>query len=185
MPTHSGFHTTTTFGTVTNGDNLNFGTLTPGSVGEMNAAGKIPIATGVAFPGVQIVCNTLTAGAGISIANGAGTITITSLSAPVPWIDSAGGALALDTGYFATAAAVYTLSAGVANGDVVEIVDFVGGGVVVTAQNGDLIRISNTSSIANGTATSTQLGDALRLIYRLVGQVWVCVPGAAGNWILA
>lgn len=110
---------------------------------------------------------------------------VSSISGTAPWLDSAGGALVNHTGYFATAAAVYTLPAGAVNGDSVEIADFAGGGVVVTAQGGDLIRISNTDSSVNGTATSTQIGDALRLIFRAAGQVWVCVPGAAGNWILA
>jgi hypothetical protein len=110
---------------------------------------------------------------------------VSALSGTTSWLDSAGGALANHTGYFATAAAAYTLPAGAINGDMVEIVDFIGGGVVVTAQGGDLIRISNTSSSVNGTATSTQIGDSLRLVFRAVGQVWVCVPGAAGNWILA
>lgn len=110
---------------------------------------------------------------------------VSSISGTAPWLDTAGGALANHTGYFVTAAAAVTLPAGVANGDMVEIVDFIGGGVVVTAQGGDLIRISNTDSSVNGTATSTQLGDALRLVFRAVGQVWVCVPGASGNWVLA
>lgn len=110
---------------------------------------------------------------------------VSSISGVSPWLDSAGGALVNLTGYFATAAAVYTLPAGVMNGDMVEIVDFVGGGVVVTAQGGDAIRISNTTSSVNGTATTTQIGDAVRLVYRLVPKIWVCVPGASGNWILA
>lgn len=110
---------------------------------------------------------------------------VSSLVGAAPWLDSAGGALANHTGYFATAAAAYTLPAGAVNGDMVEIVDFIGGGVVVTAQGGDLIRIGNVDSSVNGTATTTQLGDSARFAYRAIGQVWVAVPGVSGNWILA
>ncbi len=110
---------------------------------------------------------------------------VSALTGTAPWLDSAGGALANHTGYFATAAAVYTLPAGAVNGDEVDIVDFIGGGVVLTAQGGDKIRIGNVDSSVNGTATSTQLGDSGRFVFRAVGQVWVSVGGVEGGWILA
>lgn len=110
---------------------------------------------------------------------------VSSLSGTAPWLDSAGGALVNHTGYFATAAAVYTLPAGVANGDMVEIVDTVGGGVVVTASGADIIQIQNVASSAGGTATSSQQGDSLRLSFRLADLTWYCCPGAGGIWVLA
>lgn len=110
---------------------------------------------------------------------------VSSISGAAPWLDSAGGALVNHTGYFATAAAVYTLPAGLANGDEIDIADFVGGGVVLTAQGGDLIRIGNISSSVNGTATTTQLGDSGRFVYRLAPKVWVSIGGVEGNWTLA
>lgn len=106
-------------------------------------------------------------------------------STGISWVDFAGGPLAISTGYNATAAGVYTLPAGTTNGETIEIIDYIGGGVVVTAQGGDLIRVGNTDSSVNGTATSTQMGDALRLIFRAVGQTWTSAPSAAGVWILA
>lgn len=110
---------------------------------------------------------------------------VSSLAGTAPWLDSGGGALANHTGYFATAAAAYTLPAGAVNGDMVEIVDVVGGGVVLTAQGADIIQISNVASSAGGTATSSQKGDSLRLSYRQADLTWWAVPGAAGNWLLA
>lgn len=369
----SGFVTSSLNGTVVNGNNLNFGTLTPGNVGEMNAAGKIPIATGVAYPGVQVVCNTLTAGPGVTITNGAGSITIgltgggigidsigvqattapgvspvvptgaglvsingasvaasavpvqsrsiavnslqievqraddfgvssaanaglasfnnahfsvdangyvselnglpatkftvdastapgtnpvvptaagvvtftgaqaaagtiptairsdslaantvtievqrssaqavssvaqngvchfnsgqftvdafgfvSAISGTAPWLDVAvPTAMVNHTGYFVTAAVAVTLPAGVANGDMIEVVDAFGGGVVVTASGANLIRIGNVVSSAGGTATTTQLGDSARFVFRLVTQTWYAVPGVEGNWVLA
>jgi len=102
-----------------------------------------------------------------------------------PWLDSAGGALALNTGYFGTAAAVFTLPTGTANGQTVEIVDVVGGGVVVTAPGVQIIRIGSSASSAGGTCTSTALGDSLRLIFRLADVTWYEVPGSQGTWTLA
>ncbi len=107
------------------------------------------------------------------------------IQAPFTWQDFAGGALAVSNGYFATAAAVYTLPAGTTDGETVEIIDNIGGGVVVTAQGGNTIRIQNTASSANGTATSSQFGDALRLIYRASISEWQCCPGGGGMWTLA
>jgi len=101
------------------------------------------------------------------------------------WQDSAGGALSSFNGYFATAAAAYTLPVGAVDGEIVEIIDNIGGGVVVTAQGAQVIRIQNVISSAGGTATSTQFGDALRLIYRATNAQWQCCPGAGGNWLLA
>lgn len=110
---------------------------------------------------------------------------VSSLATTMSWIDSIGGGLVNHTGYFATAIAAYTLPAGVANGDQIEIVDTVGGGIIVTAQGGNFIQIQNVASSANGTATSTQKGDALRLTFRLADVTWYEVPGSGGNWILA
>lgn len=110
---------------------------------------------------------------------------VSSTTGTTAWLDSAGGALVNHVGYFATAAAVFTLPAGVVNGDEIEIVDTIGGGVVVTAQGGNFIQDSNTASSANGTATSTQKGDSMRLIFRLADLTWYNVPSASGTWLLA
>lgn len=101
------------------------------------------------------------------------------------WQDSGPVAMANFNGYFATGAGAYTLPLGVTDGETIEIVDQIGGGVVVTAAGAQVIQVSNTLSSAGGTCTSTQSGDALRLIFRASTGRWICVPGAAGNWILA
>lgn len=166
---------------VMNAQNVNFGTVALGAA-EITLDGQLMIGSVVA-PNIRPGFLTSTGGT-VTITNGAGTINLES-SAGVTWLDTAGGALVNNTGYFVTAAAVVTLPAGVANGDVVEIVDTVGGGVVVTASGADIIQIQNVASSAGGTATSTQKGDSLRLIFRLADVTWYCVPGAGGTWILA
>lgn len=106
-------------------------------------------------------------------------------SGGITWQDFAPGALVFSNGYFATGAGAYTLPLGTTDGQTIEIVDQAGGGVVVTAAGAQLIQISNVLSSAGGTATSTLSGDALRLIFRATLGSWICVPGVAGNWILA
>lgn len=110
---------------------------------------------------------------------------VSLVSGTAPWLESAGGLLLVNTGYFANAAAVYTLPAAPTIGQMVEIIDNIGGGVVVTANAGQTIRISNVASSVAGTATSTQFCDALRLVYRAANTSWECCPGSAGNWNLA
>lgn len=106
-------------------------------------------------------------------------------SGGITWQDFAGGAMAISNGYFATAAAAYTLPLGVADGETIEIIDNIGGGVVVTASGAQTIRVQNVNSSAGGTCTSTQFGDALRLIFRASIGEWQCCPGGGGNWLLA
>jgi hypothetical protein len=101
------------------------------------------------------------------------------------WQDSGPVAMAITNGYFATAAGVYSLPIGTLDGQTIEIIDNVGGGVVVTASPGQTIRIQNVQSGAGGTATSSQFGDALRLIFRASISEWQCCAGAGGNWLLA
>jgi hypothetical protein len=103
----------------------------------------------------------------------------------ITWNDIIGPiAAVVSNGYFMASASVVTLPLG-ALGDTIEVVDVFGGGVVVQAAGADVIRISNVISSAGGTATSTQAGDGLRLVFSAAAGAWICQPGAAGNWILA
>jgi hypothetical protein len=168
---------------VVKADNVNFSGDPGVPGGQVTSDGQLLIGA-TAFPNIRPGLLTSTGGS-VTITVGPGTINLESAASASTWVDSAGGALAIGTNYFATAAAAYTLPSGTANGDMIEIVDTVGGGVVVTAQGGDFIQISNVASSANGTATSTQKGDSLRLVFRLVDLTWYQAPGVAGIWVLA
>jgi hypothetical protein len=98
------------FGTVIGGDNLNFGTAPTGNP-ELTVAGQIMIATGNPFPAIQVAPNTLTAGPGISITNGAGSITITNTGAGVTFSTIAVNTVGVTNhGYITNAAATIQVS---------------------------------------------------------------------------
>ena len=101
------------------------------------------------------------------------------------WIDQATGiTLAINRGYFVTAATTQTLPAAPSQGDTVKIICDTTGAVVVTANTGQTIRLGNTASSSAGTFTSTARGDALELIYRAATTQWLAL-NSVGNWAIA
>lgn len=179
MPTHAGFYSTTVSGTVVNGDNVNYGTL-PGYQGELNVAGKIPIATGAAFPAVQVVCNTLTAGAGINIANGPGTITITNTgSAGITFNLIAVNTVGVtNNGYVCNAAATVQVSlpAVSAFGDIFIIernLNLAGLWQITQAAGQQILAGSAQTTVgAAGTLTATNFGDVVVLRCIVANLTW-------------
>jgi len=166
-------------GGVMNATNVRFdGT---GSVGgQVTADGQLMIGS-TAFPNIRV--NTLTAGPGISIANGAGSITISNTGVTSTWTDEAAPFAAVaSNGYFVTAAVTATLPAGAAQGDTIQIVDEFGGGVVVQANAAQQIRIGSVISAVAGSATTTARGDSITLVFRASNNTWIAVPGVEGNW---
>jgi polyribonucleotide nucleotidyltransferase len=131
--------------------------------------------------------NTLTAGTGISITNGAGTITISS-SGSAGWVDqtTATVTMAVNTGYTADAGAsliTFTLPATSAIGDFVEI-NGKGSGLYTIAQaSGQQIHFGNLASTsgAGGTVSSTLQFDCIRLRCITANTIWVVVS-AVGNF---
>lgn len=109
---------------------------------------------------------------------------VSSLGGGFPWIDQGTSiTLAINTGYFVTAATTQTLPASPSQGDVVKIICDTTGAVVVTANTGQTIRIGNTASASAGNATSTQRGDSLELIYRAATTQWIAL-NSTGNWVV-
>lgn len=151
--------------------------------------GQIPIGSAAADP----VLATITAGTGISVTNGAGSITIaTTGSAGLGWTSTAATtiALAANTGYITTAGTAITATLPTASSIVGTAIGFLvsGAGTVTIAQGtGQQIRFGNqtTTSGATGTLTSTAQGDALVLICTTAASgsagAWQCL-NSVGNW---
>lgn len=127
---------------------------------------------------------TLTAGTGVTITNGAGTITIASSGAGMTWTDQSGSFNAVvGNGYFLTGASTPTLPVSPSEGDVVAFICDTSSTVTVTGNTGQKIRIGAAISASAGTAASSVQGNALTLHYRSTGTTWIA-ESLIGTWIV-
>lgn len=137
--------------------------------------------------GSDPVAGTLTAGTGVSITNGAGTITISS-SGSSGWIDqtSTPVTMIINTGYVADDGATeitFTLPAAASIGDFVEILGKGTGLYIIAQASGQQIHFGNlaTTSGAGGSITSTLTYDNIRLRCITANTTWTVVS-SVGNF---
>lgn len=143
--------------------------------------------TFIGSTGNNPVAATLTAGTGISIVNGAGSITISG-SGSAGWIDQTTGSvtMAVNTGYTSDDGAslvTFTLPATSAIGDYVEI-NGKGSGLYTIAQaSGQQINFGSVASTsgAGGSVSSTNQYDCIRLRCITANTIWVVVS-SQGNF---
>lgn len=119
-------------------------------------------------------------GPGVTTSGSGSTLTINS----VVFTDTTATTMAVDNGYFATAAGTYNLPATAAQGELIHIIADTAGAVVVDAPAGDFIRIGNVISADGGTATSNAIGDSLTLRFRSSSQTWIATA-VQGTWTIA
>ena len=172
--------TTITPGSFLIGDDTNppqlLGPLTDGQLLIGDTAGVTPVAA------------TLTAGSGVSIVNGAGSITISASSAGLTWTDvtSATQALSVENGYLTDrgAGVTYTLPATASIGDEIRIIGKLG--LATIAQNaGQQILIGSSSSTVGvgGSVVATNVGDCITLFCITSGASTIWRAGSTmGNW---
>jgi hypothetical protein len=149
----------------------------------MEAGATVPTTitadTGSAVPAANNL--NILGGPGVTTSGSGSTLTINS----VVFTNTTATTLAVDNGYFATAAGTYNMPATAAQGEVIEIVVDVAGVVVLDCPALNFIRIGNTLTSSGGTATSSGLaGDSLKLRYRLSSLTWEAIS-VIGNWITA
>jgi hypothetical protein len=119
-------------------------------------------------------------GPGVTTSGSGSTLTINS----VVFTDTAAATLAVDNGYFATAAGTYALPATALQGELIHIFCDTAGAVVVDAPALNFVRIGSLITSSGGTVTSTQIGDSLTLRYRLSTLTWHCTS-VIGIWLVA
>lgn len=134
--------------------------------------------TGTATPVANNI--QIAGGPGITTSAAGAVVTINS----VVFTDTAAATLAVDNGYFATAAGTYDLPATAAQGELLIVVADTAGAVVLDAPALNFIRIGALISSSGGTATSTAIGDSLTLRYRLSSLTWEATS-VIGTWVLA
>lgn len=119
-------------------------------------------------------------GPGVTTSASGSTVTVNS----VVFTDTAATTMAVDNGYFATAAGTYNLPATAAQGELIHIVCDTSGAVVVDAPALNFVRIGTLITSSGGTVTSTQQGDSLTLRYRLSTLTWHATS-VIGTWLVA
>lgn len=134
--------------------------------------GFVSIATGAAV-------ETITGGPGITITGTAANPIVNS----VVFVDTTATTLAIDTGYFCTAAGTYNMPATALQGEMIIVVAEVAG-VILDCPASNIIRVGSMPTSSGGTATSTASGDSLTLRYRLATLTWEAVS-SMGIWTLA
>lgn len=157
---------------------------------QMTADGQLIIGRAGLPPTVA----TLTAGAGISITNGAGTITIANAGAAPSWnfISASLTPLTMlpDNGYVCVstgvpAAIVLPLPAVSAQGQEIDV--YLDGAISwqITQGAGQSILYGNTNTTGGvgGSVTSTSQGDSIRLLCVVTNLRWVVLSGC-GNPII-
>jgi len=150
------------------------------SVTQLSSNGSLIIGSAGGAPASA----TLTAGTGISITNGANSITITATGSGFPWTDTSGTVTAaVNNGYFITGTCTSTLPSGPSQGDTVKYIVDTTSILTITGNTGQKIRMANNLSANAGTAVNTQRGDSVELIYRSSGSTWEALT-FSGAWTI-
>ncbi len=159
-------------------DNVYFGGIDTRGVkpvvNQMTTNGQLLIGS-TATPHIKV--GTLTAGTGVSISNGSGSITINAVGSGMTWQNiSASQTLAVNNGYQCTGGAglALLLPPVSAIGDVIEITLDGSASFTVTQGAGQAIRLGQgvTSGGAGGSLASTAQGDTIRIVCSVANLRW-------------
>ena len=141
--------------------------------------------------GATPVVGTITGTSGISVAVGAGTITLSGTGSGIGWneITGASQAMAPDQGYVTNNAGLVTLTlpAVAAFGTVINIVGKGAGGWRIAQGAGQQIQVGSTASTvgAGGYVESTNQYDSIELLCTTANTTWTCLGGPQGNITIA
>lgn len=146
-------------------------------VATVPANGQIPIGNGANY-----TVTSITAGVGISIIAGVGSMTINSTGA-INWVDQTTGSVTMgaNVGYTVDNGAILvtlTLPASANLGDFVIIQGFSSGGWRIAQAAGQQIHLGNTATTlgVGGSLASTNQYDAITLRCAVAGAtVWTCI----------
>lgn len=168
--------------------NVNFDIAAlPAHFGIVDAAGKILIGTGQTAPNPEIVANTLTPGAGITITNGVGTITIAASTGGFIW-ENIGASQTLEAqhGYFCSSGGALSLALPATSsvGDTIKVMLIGSTSWTITQGAGQQIRIANqtTTSGAGGSLGSNQAGDGITLVCQTADSIWQVTDYIGGGF---
>lgn len=142
---------------------------------ELTADGELMIGNSAQLPSAA----TLTAGSGITILNGAGSITISaSGSGSIVEVTGASQSMAVNTTYIAAnggAGVTFTLPSSASAGAYVEVIGFGSGGFSIDQNAGQTIYTYNvaTTTGAGGSLTANQQYNAIKIVCVATDTDWV------------
>lgn len=132
--------------------------------------------------GAAPVAATLTAGPGVSIVNGAGSITISSTGASVGWnvVTSGSASMTAEGGYITNFGTLVTLTlptvAAVGTG--LSVIGKGAGGWSIVFNSGQTIQVgSATATTTSGSVSSTNQYDSINLICTTANVEWTVLGG--------
>jgi hypothetical protein len=137
--------------------------------------------------GATPVPGTLSAGSGISIANGAGTITISGTGSGIGWTNVTGTtqAGAADSGYVSDNASLVTITlpATAAFGTAFSIIGAGAGGWKIAQNAGQNVQVGNVSSTVGvtGSVASTNQFDSIDLLCTVSNTTWTTLGAPQGS----
>jgi hypothetical protein len=147
--------------------------------------GQLPIGS----TGLDCVLSTITAGTGITVTNGAGSIQIDSSGGGFTWsvVTGATQALVASNGYIGNrgTAITYTLPDTAIVGTEIKITNF-GAGLPVLAQNaGESVHFTSSTTTVGvgGSLTAIDQFSSLELVCVVADTEW-CVISSTGNWTI-
>lgn len=166
----------------------NSGVLTTTSTGVPGFIG--PLINGqviVGSTGATPVAATITGGAGITVTNGAGTITIASNGIDPTWnvVSGTTQTMVINNGYIANNAGLVTLTlpSTAAVGSEINVVGLGAGGWKIAQNASQLIRMGNavTTTGTGGSISSSSQYDSVHLVCIVANTTWTLVSGPQGN----
>lgn len=135
--------------------------------------------------GLAPAAGTLTAGSGISITNGANSITIAAVGGGITWNEVTGTSqsAAVNNGYIANNASLVTvtLPSTAALGSIVRVVGKGTGLWKLLANTGQTIHFGNTDSTVAGYVQSSQQYDAIEVVCTVANTEWTVANGPMGG----
>jgi len=162
--------------------------------GTNTAARSLGVATNGQIPigstGADPVLATLTAGAGIAIANNAGSITISVNDAGFAWNDVTGTSATMvkENGYVSDNVGLVTLTmptiVSSTFGDSIAVCGFGAGGWKIQCVATQTIQFGNKATTAGGSISSTNQFDTIEIVCSPTTSTWL-VRNAVGNLTLA
>lgn len=162
--------------------------------GAANAVASLgPLTDGqlvVGSTGLTPVAATLTAGTGMAITNGAGTITIGVTGGGLTWTDVTGTtqALAVNNGYTANNAGLVTLTlpTTAAYGTIIKVCGKGAGGWLIAQNASQLIHYGDVDSSTGvaGSVASTKQYDTLDLLCTVANTEWTVIGGVGNHTVV-